>query len=131
MKPKKTMPRFVNSLLVICGFLCLALGLLGLVVPVLPAPPLLILSTLCFAKGSERFYKLVTDSKLYKEHLENFIKNRSMTLKAKFVILITATIIQISICVMVDVFAFWIAIIALLLIKYWFFIFKVKTIKDS
>ena len=122
---------FVNALFVCCGFICLVLGLLGLVVPILPAPPLLILSTLCFAKGSERFYKLITDSKLYKEHLDNFIKNRSMTLKAKIVILITATIIQISVCVMVDMLAFWIAIITLLFVKYWIFIFKIKTIRTE
>ena len=42
-------------------------------------------------KGSERFHKWFTGTKLYQKHLDSFVKIRAMTLKTNFVILLPAS----------------------------------------
>jgi len=96
--------------------------------PVLPTTPFYLLATLCFAKGSVRFHRWFTGTSLYKRHIESFEKNRSMTLKTKLAILIAASIMLVPVAVMIDVLAMRIVIAVLLLVKYWYFIFKIKTI---
>ena len=121
--------KVLRALLVVVGFLSVGLGTLGLFVPILPAPPLYLLATVCFAKGSERFHKWFTGSKLYKNHFESFTKDRSMTLKTKFAILIPATIMHILVYVMIDLIALRIIIAGLLVAKHWYFFFVIKTIR--
>ena len=86
-KMKKT----VNILWLILGWLSLAIGSIGVVLPVLPTTPFLLVASFSFAKGSDRFHRWFTGTKLYKKHLEDFVTDRAMTLKTKFGILLPAS----------------------------------------
>ncbi|MCL1994309.1 MAG: YbaN family protein [Spirochaetes bacterium] len=119
----------LKLLLLAAGFLCIGLGTVGIFLPVLPTTPFYLLATYCFAKSSERFHRWFTGTGLYKKHLESFANNRSMTLKTKLTILIPVTLMLTVAAITVDVFAMRIVIAALLLAKYWYFIFKIKTVK--
>jgi len=68
---------------VILGFVSMGLGIAGSFLPGLPTVPFLLLASFCFARGSERFHGWFTQTKIYKNYLEDFEKNRSMTLKTK------------------------------------------------
>ena len=70
------------------AFVTLGVGAIGVVLPVLPTTPFLLLSSFCFAKGSERFHKWFTETKLYQNHLDSFVRERAMTLKTKLCILL-------------------------------------------
>ena len=61
----------------ICGY-----WVIGVILPVLPTTPLL-LASFFFTKGSERFNAWFMSTKLYKNYIEDFVINRSMTLKTK------------------------------------------------
>ena len=70
------MKKVIKVLLIIVGLISFALGSLGVVLPILPTVPFLLLSSVCFAKGSDRFNNWFTNTKIYKEHMENFVKEK-------------------------------------------------------
>lgn len=47
--------KLINTALVMLGFLFLAIGLVGVLVPVLPTTPFLLLASASFVKGSSKF----------------------------------------------------------------------------
>lgn len=51
-----TLPRPVRALLVTVGTLSLVLGVVGIVVPILPTTPFLLVAAACYARSSTRLY---------------------------------------------------------------------------
>lgn len=80
--------------LVILGCIGVVLGAIGAVVPLLPAFPFLLLAAFCFARSSERLNNWFTNTKLYKNNLETYVKGQGMTKKTKIKIMITVTVLM-------------------------------------
>lgn len=110
------------------GFLSLGLGIIGIILPILPTVPFLLLTSYCFAKGSEKFHTWFIGTKIYKKHLENFVQERAMTLKEKVVLLGIVNTMLAFPFFLVDVLPMRITIIVLVIIKLYYFTFRVKTI---
>ena len=111
------------------GFIALGLGLIGIVLPVLPTTPFLLLASVCFMRGSNRLDLWFKGTKIYKKHLENFIKHRSLTLKQKTLILLFADCMIAFPLIITNSILMRILLILIILCKYYYFIFKIKTIK--
>ena len=107
----------------------MGLGMIGVILPVLPTTPFLLLSSFCFAKGSDRFHKWFIGTKLYKKHLDSFVKNKSMTLKTKLTILLPASAMLILAFLAMSNIYGRCFIVFLILIKYIYFFTRIKTIK--
>lgn len=84
----------IRFLWMIAGFLCLVLGTVGVVLPILPTVPFYMATVFCFAKGSKRVHRWFLGTRLYKKHLESFATNKEMTKKTKTSILTTITILM-------------------------------------
>ena len=126
MKNQKKNP--VRLVWLLIGFLSMGIGAVGVVLPVLPTTPFLLLASFCLAKGSARFHRWFTGTNLYKKHLESFVENRTMTLKTKFSLLIPASCMLIlAFLAMQNVYgrAF---IIFLILFKYVYFFTRIRTV---
>ncbi|MDM8126171.1 YbaN family protein [Mediterraneibacter glycyrrhizinilyticus] len=125
MKNQKKNPVRIVWLLI--GFLAMGLGAVGVVLPVLPTTPFLLLASFCLAKGSARFHRWFTGTKLYKKHLESFVENRTMTLKTKFSLLIPAScMLLLAFLAMQNVYG-RVFIIFLILFKYVYFFTRIRT----
>lgn len=110
------------------AFISLGIGAIGVVLPILPTTPLLLLASYCFARGSERFHRWFCGTKLYQKHLDSFVKERAMTLKTKLCILLPASAMLILAFLMMQNLPGRIVIVGLILFKYIYFFTKIKTV---
>lgn len=123
------MGKTIKVIWITIGFLSMGLGMIGVILPVLPTTPFLLLSSFCFAKGSDRFHKWFIGTKLYKKHLDSFVKNKSMTLKTKLTILLPASAMLILAFLAMSNIYGRCFIAFLILFKYIYFFTRIKTIK--
>lgn len=114
---------------IMAGFISLGFGIVGIVLPVIPTTPLLLLASFCFVKGSEKFEVWFKGTDLYKKHLEGFVKDKSMTLKQKITLNLFADSMIALAFFTVDKLHVRIILILVVLYKYYYFITKIKTIK--
>lgn len=70
-------------LLFFAGWLCIGLGLLGAVLPVLPTTPFILLAAACFARSSPRFHAWLRDSRLFGEMVREWEAHRSIPYRTK------------------------------------------------
>ena len=123
------MNRIKKIIFVIVGFISLLLGIIGTVLPILPTVPFLLLTSYCVARGSNKFEAWFKSSKIYKKYLEDFILNKSMTLKQKIYISTFADIMIAFPLIILDNLYIKLFLIIIIIFKYYYFIFKIKTIK--
>lgn len=112
---------------IIIGLVALVLGSIGVILPVLPTTPFLLLASFCFVRGSDRFDSWFKSSMIYKNYLEDFCENRSMTLKQKFSISLFADIMIAFPIVILDNIYVRIFLIFVVIYKYYYFIFRINT----
>ncbi len=123
--------KLVKIFFVVLGFISLGLGLIGIVLPVLPTTPFLLLTTFCFVKGSDKFDKWFKGTKIYKKHLESFQKDKAMTMKTKLSILVAVYFMLSFPLIFSKSMHLKLFIIALMAFKLYYFMFRIKTIKVS
>lgn len=111
------------------GLLCVGLGAIGVILPILPTTPFLILASACFVKGSDKFDKWFKGTNLYKNNLESFVNNRSMTMKTKVSILLFADVMLAFPLIILDSLVMKFILIFIILFKFYYFMFRIKTIK--
>ena len=78
------MRALTKVLLIIAGTISLAIGIVGIVVPLLPTTPLLLLSAACYVRGSTKLYNWLLDSKHLGTYIRNYREKRAIPLRTKF-----------------------------------------------
>jgi len=124
------MRKLVNGICICLGFLSLALGIVGAVLPVLPTTPFLILSAALFAKSSERFHTWLLSTKLYQRYIEDAVHKKQMTKKAKRNMLVTLGIIFTIGIIFSPVFA-KVIILIVAAGHFYYFLCRIKTVEEQ
>lgn len=119
----------IKILWLLAAFVCLGAGSLGIILPVLPTTPFLLLASFCFAKGSKRFHHWFQSTGLYRRHLESFVRERAMTLKTKLCILLPASAMLLAAFFMMQNVPGRVCIVLLILFKYTYFFTRIRTIR--
>lgn len=122
-----------KALLMVAGFVCLGIGAVGTVLPVLPGVPLLLVSAFCFAKSSDRVHAWFARTKLYEDHVATYLRRGGLTRKTKLRIAGLVTVIMLLsgafalhglIVAQIAFFLVWVAMV-------FCFVFVIKTVPEE
>jgi uncharacterized membrane protein YbaN (DUF454 family) len=72
-----------RRLLVIAGTIALGIGVVGIIVPLLPTTPFLLLAAICYMRGSQRLYNALLCNRFIGSYVRNYLEGRGMSLKMK------------------------------------------------
>ena len=121
-----------KAIYIILGCIGLILGAVGVIVPMLPAFPFLLLAAFGFARGSERLHSWFISTRLYKNNLETYVRGQGMTRRTKHRIIASVTVlilISMSILAICELYWVWSILIAVWAFHILFFVFGVKTLE--
>lgn len=121
-----------KAIYIILGCIGLILGAVGVIVPMLPAFPFLLLAAFGFARGSERLHSWFISTCLYKNNLETYVRGQGMTRRTKHRIIASVTVlilISMSILAICELYWVWSILIAVWAFHILYFVFGVKTLE--
>jgi uncharacterized membrane protein YbaN (DUF454 family) len=74
---------FVRHAFLAAGFVCVGLAVLGVLLPVLPATPFVLVAAACFARASPRFYNWVMNHRHFGPTVREWRRYRSIPYRVK------------------------------------------------
>jgi hypothetical protein len=89
-----------RTLWLLIGLTSLALGIAGVVLPLLPTTPFVLLSAYCFARSSPRLHDWLLSHRLFGPLIRNWEQHRAISPRAKLLaVLSMAAVVGISVLV--------------------------------
>ena len=70
-------------LLVIIGTISLILGTIGIIIPILPTTPFILLASFCYIRSSKRLYYWLINHKLFGKYIYDYLVHKSVKKSAK------------------------------------------------
>ena len=121
-----------KAFFVALGCISLALGTIGIALPILPTVPFYLLTAFCFANSSERLHTWFTHTTVYKKYIGSYFRRKGMTRKAKCLLIGTVTAIMLPGFILMDKVPVGRAIMAVVWVGHIaYFGFKVRTISQQ
>ncbi|WP_368641502.1 YbaN family protein [Castellaniella ginsengisoli] len=77
----------IRALLTFLGYVALALGVLGVFLPLLPTTPFLLLAAFCFLRGSPRMHAWLMSHRILGPYIRDFQEGRGIPLRSKCIAL--------------------------------------------
>jgi uncharacterized membrane protein YbaN (DUF454 family) len=75
--------RLMKGLLIACGTFCVALGVIGIFLPLMPTTVFLLMAAACYARSSERFHRRLVEHPV----LGPYVRNRGLSGRQKAIVL--------------------------------------------
>lgn len=86
--------KIIRVLWFIVGTICLVLGAVGMILPILPTTPFLLASATCYFKSSPKMHKWLLNNKWFGEYIKNYQEGKGIPKKTK---LIAITVLWVTI----------------------------------
>lgn len=83
------MRALLRPILVLLGSLSLALGVIGIFIPVLPTTPFLLFASFCYVRSSKKLYNWLLHHKVFGAYLYNYTVHRAVPKKTKIIAMVT------------------------------------------
>jgi uncharacterized protein len=123
------MNRLLKPVLIVAGTLCVALGVLGIFLPLLPTTPFLLLAAACYARSSPRLLHWLNHNRWFGEHIRNYREGRGIPLREK-ILAIAAIWITIGLTVIFFVTQPWVkALLIVIALAVTVHLLRIKTFR--
>jgi len=112
---KSLLPRskIKRVLFFIAGSICLALGIIGIVLPILPTTPFLLLAAACYANSSEKAYNWMLNNKVFGKYIRDYREGKGLPVKIR---IITITLLWITIIIsIIFIKILWVQVLLLII----------------
>jgi uncharacterized membrane protein YbaN (DUF454 family) len=108
----------------VLGFIMVVFGAIGIVLPVIPTTPFLLLASACFTRSSQKVYTWLHESPRFK----NFFEKKGLTMRGKVTVLAWAWLVLVLGFVLTPVD--WVKILLVVIgsVKTIVFLFVIKTV---
>lgn len=121
----------LRIIFIVAGTIALALGTVGVILPILPTTPFFLLTAYCYARGSQKFHSWFLGSKLYKKHISGFAEHKAMSIRGELTLMICVSVMLMISCLLANSLVVSIILPILVLIKYTYFILAVRTVSSD
>lgn len=115
---------------IIVGLFFVGLGILGVVLPVLPTTPFLIVAAACFAKSSPRLHQMLLDNRIFGPLIRDWQAHRSIPLRAKRIALTSMVLACAWSCYVLQSYL-WGALVIALIIGPFIFVWRLPLSKPK
>jgi uncharacterized membrane protein YbaN (DUF454 family) len=78
----------MKKLLTVLGVLFVGLGIIGIILPLVPTTPFLLLASVCFAKSSEKYHNWLHNHRWFGEYLRNYEAGKGVPMRVKVSMLV-------------------------------------------
>jgi uncharacterized membrane protein YbaN (DUF454 family) len=75
--------KIIRGLWFTAGTICLVLGAIGIVLPILPTTPFLLASAACYYKSSSKMHRWLIHNKWFGEYIRNYQEGKGIPRKTK------------------------------------------------
>jgi len=70
-------------LFIVLGTLFLGIGCIGIILPILPTTPFLLLAAACYLRGSERIHQWMLRNRIFGKFIRNYLEGKGITPRQK------------------------------------------------
>lgn len=75
--------RYIRHIWLFIGFAALLLASLGIILPLLPVTPFILVAVYAFARSSKRYYRWLIEHKVFGSLIENWQEHKAIDIKSK------------------------------------------------
>jgi len=98
---------FKTLVLTLFGFIFLSIGFIGIILPILPTTPFVLISAVCFSVGNKKIFNLLEKNPIFGQYIENYRKKIGIKKSLKIIsIAILWTGLIVSMIIVNTIFVF-------------------------
>jgi uncharacterized membrane protein YbaN (DUF454 family) len=103
-----------RALLIVAGTISLIFAAIGVVIPLIPTTPLLLLAVACYCRSSERLYTWLINNRWFGEYIRNYREGKGIPLKTKMLaVTVLCATISVSVVFLVPILLVQVLLLAI------------------